>query len=333
MFEQLDFSRFHNKNTHERDQFCRELISELSKSGWVRLVNHGVPPESIDRAFEMSREFFELPLDQKLKSPHPPTAHPHRGFSPVGLENISSVSNYRSSAIQPLLRDMKVYLLIGYISTVFQYLASPGLHDGFRDTMNSFFTFCYEAELMILDAISIGLGLPIHSLRELHGAQTNELRLTHYPEVDRADFANATRIAAHTDFGTITLLFQDNVGGLGKRYYLPNVGIELTFKEMEQPPGSGVFVPADNAGLHECIVNVGDCLQIWTGLHSARHRVHLAKRESQGDMVPERFSIAYFAKPDRAALLRPLLDSLDKPTQKLLTANEFQHMRIEGTYA
>ncbi|OQE37136.1 hypothetical protein PENCOP_c010G06195 [Penicillium coprophilum] len=334
MFEQLDFSQFHSENTDERDQFCRELISELSKSGWVRLVNHGVPPESIDRAFEMSREFFDLPLDQKLKSPHPPTAHPHRGFSPVGLENISTVSNYRSSAIQPLLRDMKESYDIGSeLDPLYSNIwPPPGVHDGFRNTMNSFFTFCYDAELMILDAISIGLGLPIHSLRELHGAQTNELRLTHYPEVDRADFANATRIAAHTDFGTITLLFQDNVGGLGKRYYLPNMDIELTFKEMEQPPGSGVFVPADNAGPHECIVNVGDCLQMWTGLHSARHRVHLAK-ENQGNMVPERFSIAYFAKPDRAALLRPLLDSLDKPAQKLLTANEFQHMRIEGTYA
>jgi isopenicillin N synthase-like dioxygenase len=83
--------------------------------------------------------------------------------------------------------------------------------------MSSLFTVCYDAQLQILDTISIGLGLPIHTLRELHGAQTNELRLTHYPEVDRADFANATRIAAHTDFGTITLLFQDNVGGLGKQ--------------------------------------------------------------------------------------------------------------------
>jgi isopenicillin N synthase-like dioxygenase len=64
--------------------------------------------------------------------------------------------------------------------------------------------------------------------------------------------------------------------------------------------------------------------------------VHLAKSENQGRVIPERFSIAYFAKPDRAALLRPLLDSLvdsSKPVQKFLTAKEFQHMRIEGTYA
>lgn len=57
MLKQLDFSRFHRGSTDERDQFCRELISGLSKSGWVRLVNHGVPPESIDRAFEMVRDF------------------------------------------------------------------------------------------------------------------------------------------------------------------------------------------------------------------------------------------------------------------------------------
>ena len=105
---------------------------------------------------------------------------------------------------------------------------------------------------------------------------------------------------------------------------------------MEQPPGSGKFVPVDSAGPHECIVNVGDCLQMWTGLHSARHRVHLAHSENWGDVVPERFSIAYFAKPDRTALLHPLLNSLvdsSKPVQRVLTANEFQHMRIEGTYA
>jgi isopenicillin N synthase-like dioxygenase len=57
MLEQLDFSRFHHESTDERDQFCRKLVSELSKSGWVRLVNHGVPPESIDRAFDMVRTF------------------------------------------------------------------------------------------------------------------------------------------------------------------------------------------------------------------------------------------------------------------------------------
>lgn len=108
--------------------------------------------------------------------------------------------------------------------------------------------------------------------------------------------------------------------------------IQLT--EMEVPPHSGQFADIESGGPYECILNVGDCLQKWTGLHSARHRVHLpdqSKEEQINGIVPERFSIAYFAKPDRAAILRPLLLE-GVPEEKYLTANEFQHMRIAGTY-
>lgn len=110
---------------------------------------------------------------------------------------------------------------------------------------------------------------------------------------------------------------------------------------MELPPRSGNFVPVTSGGQHECILNVGDCLQLWTGLHSARHRVHL-NANSDGDLVPERFSIAYFGKPDRAALLAPLLatsdvdvhDGEEAINEKVshMTAHEFQQMRIQGTY-
>lgn len=103
---------------------------------------------------------------------------------------------------------------------------------------------------------------------------------------------------------------------------------------MEVPPQSGQFIDVESGGPYECILNVGDCLQKWTGLHSARHRVHLPDQSAEkegGQIIPERFSIAYFAKPDRAAILRPLMEEVD-PEAKYLTANEFQHMRIAGTY-
>lgn len=93
------------------------------------------------------------------------------------------------------------------------------MYDDFQPTFTSFFSVCYGAQLAILDAISIGLGLPAQTLGQLHVDQSNELRLTHYPAVERDDFTHSTRIAAHTDFGTITLLFQDSVGGLRKLYH------------------------------------------------------------------------------------------------------------------
>lgn len=103
------------------------------------------------------------------------------------------------------------------------------MHDAFQPTFTSFFLSCYRAELAILEAISVGLGLPRQTLGQLHSEQSNELRLTHYPAVPRGEFSHSTRIAAHTDFGTITLLFQDDVGGLRKNYvqFFFSVGANL----------------------------------------------------------------------------------------------------------
>lgn len=105
--------------------------------------------------------------------------------------------------------------------------------------------------------------------------------------------------------------------------------------EAESPPGSGTFVDVASGGLHECIVNVGDCLAKWTGLNSVCHRVHLPDNktdmaEGKKDIVAERFSIAYFGKPDRSASLRPLLGEAKEDAY--MTAGEFQNMRIQGTY-
>ena len=65
-------------------------------------------------------------------------------------------------------------------------------------------------------ALAIALGVSQDHLRSLHNRAENEFRLLHYPAIPALDLADgsATRIAEHTDFGTITMLFQDSVGGL-----------------------------------------------------------------------------------------------------------------------
>ncbi|KAI6285023.1 hypothetical protein MCOR07_007837 [Pyricularia oryzae] len=308
MYTQLDFSRFYSVDAAEQKEFCDALVSDLRQHGFARLVNHG------------SRRFFELPVDDKLKAPHPPTANPHRGYSAFGIENVSAVSRYNKSSATPLLKDMKESYDIGsQRDPLYNNIwPPPGVCDAFQPTFASFFEVCYRAQLAILEAIAIGLGLPRQSFAELHVDQTNELRLTHYPTVARDEFASSTRIAAHTDFGSITLLFQDSVGGL----------------QAESPPGSGTFVDVASGGPHECILNVGDCLGKWTGLESVYHRVHLPEpRTGPGGecaMVDERYSIAYFGKPDRSASLRPMTGEAKEGAY--MTAGEFQNMRIQGTY-
>ncbi|PTB66088.1 Clavaminate synthase-like protein [Trichoderma citrinoviride] len=327
MFQQLDFSVFHSDNAAEREGLCSQLVSNLKQFGFARLVNVGIPLGDIDRAFEISRVFFQLPLSEKLKSPHPPTANPHRGYSAFGIENVSAISNHGTCIARPLLKDMKESYDIGSQEDALydNIWPPPGVHDAFQPAFTSFFSTCYRAQLSILKAISIGLALPEQTLSQLHTEQANELRLTHYPTVPRGDFSHSTRIAAHTDFGTITLLFQDDVGGL----------------QVELPSGSGKFVDIASGGRYECILNVGDCLHLWTGLRSARHRVHLPASgnagktaDSEDDVVDERYSIAYFAKPNRSASLRPLLQDAGARAEGVsyMTAGEFQQMRISGTY-
>ncbi|KAK6086078.1 hypothetical protein SCUP234_01478 [Seiridium cupressi] len=224
MFDRLDFASFHSADPVEREEFCSKLISSLKQYGFVKLINHGVSPLDIDNAFDETRRFFELPLDQKLKSPHPPSPNPHRGYSAFGIENVSTHSNYGSIAKLPLLKDMKESYDIGSEhDELYSNIWPPaGVQDTFQPILTSFFSACYRAELDILAALSIGLGLSAETLSQLHVKQSNELRLTHYPAVPRKDFAHSTRIATHTDFGTITLLFQDAVGGLRKQLFILN---------------------------------------------------------------------------------------------------------------
>lgn len=133
MLDRLDFKEFYSPDTSERNGFCRRLVSSLKQKGFVRLVNHGVPPQDIDKAFlevrfwlstmgagygiqtdlvvvEQTQQFFQLPLEEKLKSPHPPTPNPHRGYSAFGVEVVATHSNFESKTPMPLLKDMKVSL-------------------------------------------------------------------------------------------------------------------------------------------------------------------------------------------------------------------------------
>lgn len=50
-------------------------------------------------------------MKDKMLAPHPPTANPHRGFSPMGMENIAAVANFGTAETNKVsleLKDMKV---------------------------------------------------------------------------------------------------------------------------------------------------------------------------------------------------------------------------------
>lgn len=70
---------------------------------------------------------------------------------------------------------------------------------------------------MILRAMALGLGLPSEDFfLRFHSGHNNQLRLLHYPAVPTARLESEvfTRLDAHTDWPSITMVFQDDCGGL-----------------------------------------------------------------------------------------------------------------------
>lgn len=70
---------------------------------------------------------------------------------------------------------------------------------------------------MLLRAVAIGIGVEDEDFfLRFHSGNNNQLRLLHYPPILAADLMDHSkaRMPAHTDWGTITLSFQDDCGGL-----------------------------------------------------------------------------------------------------------------------
>ena len=83
----VDFSAFsYGSDVERRERTARALAEYCHLNGFVGITGHGVPMELLERAFSMSKRLFDLPLEDKLKAPHPEGMTPHRGYSGVGRE-------------------------------------------------------------------------------------------------------------------------------------------------------------------------------------------------------------------------------------------------------
>ncbi|KAL2847613.1 hypothetical protein BJX68DRAFT_108509 [Aspergillus pseudodeflectus] len=367
----LDFADFAHGSQAQQDGFCQKLHASLSTLGFVKIRNHSIPDETLDEVFEWSKKFFDLPLEDKLQAAHPVQANPHRGWSCVGQEKLSVIRQGKA------VFDLKESFDQGPQSDPLypNIFPPPTTLPHFRPFMERFYESCQTLHLHLLTALALSFSLPPTFFTARCSRNSSELRLNHYPpatcaaDLDALADGSMMRISSHTDFGTVTLLFQDGVGGL----------------EVEDQDRSGVYIPVlptarsgsgdgDEGGEggrvgRELIVNVGDCLQRWTNdrLRSANHRVTLpvgmktkggssagsGSRSWSGSgaaaggsssnggtfhthEVPRRYSVAYFGKPDREALVGAIPELVRDGEQVkyggTMTAWEYNQSRLLQTY-
>ena len=196
----------------------------------------------------------------------------------------------------------------------------PGFDPQFRPAMEAYRDECIALSLRLLEMMCDGLGLEPIFLNSLFDPEhTGFVRLNYYPvgdpmhgrdDVEHLDVADLG-IHHHSDAGALTILQQDDVGGL--QVYNDGMWFDV-------PPLDGAFV-----------INTGDMMQVWSNdhYHAPIHRV-LAMSETA------RYSIPFFYNPRADAKVSPLpsVVSVDRPARyREIAWSDFRSKRTDGDYA
>jgi len=326
----IDFADFGDGTSPEAREIGKKFYEACRDVGFAYLINTGIPQEKIDEMFEWSKKLFALPTEVKQRAPHPPEGWYHRGYSGIGKEQVSQMvfDPTELAKIRANAPDFKESFDMGFEGAPARlkniWLPEEDL-PGFRAYATHFFDLCRAFQTTkLLRALANGLpGVADDFFDEYHEKADNQLRLLHYPAAPTDMFASGHkgRIGAHTDFGTCTILFQDDCGGL----------------EVESPHEPGKFIPAPPIP-GAVVFNIGDFLMRWSNdtLKSTLHRVRAPPPQAaDGGMTRERFSIPYFMTADREKVIDCLPGCFgpDNPKKyEPINAGQYIDMRLNATY-
>ncbi|KAF5717777.1 gibberellin 20-oxidase [Fusarium mundagurra] len=276
----IDFSRFLSGTPVERNETANAILDGFKTAGFIYLKNHPILPKDLQHAFDLSARFFNEPLEKKMEVVWT-TPEANRGYSAPGREKVSQLKDIQEvEKVRAALPDLKESLEIGREGEPGhpnRWLEETGDLVGFRKDMLGFFEKCRQLHVEVMKAIAVGMGLDDRFFDSFVDVGDNTLRLLHYPAVESDVFKTkpgTVRAGAHSDYGSITLLFQDARGGL----------------QVKSPTGQFVdATPIEGT----VVVNAGDLLARWSNdtIKSTIHRV-VEPPQKQAGSYPPRYSIA-----------------------------------------
>ncbi|XP_044507408.1 protein DMR6-LIKE OXYGENASE 2-like [Mangifera indica] len=260
-----------------------ELVFEIGQTcknwGFFQVVNHGVPLELLRRMEKVAKEFFDQSMEEKKLVKRDEV-------NPLGYHDSEHTKN---------VRDWKeVFDFTVEDPTFIPASHEPGDEElriltnqwpqkppEFREVCQEYVQEVQKLAYKLLELVSLSLGLPADRMHGYFKGQTSFLRLNHYPACPSPELALG--VGRHKDAGALTVLAQDDVGGLEVRR-----------------KSDGEWIPVKPAP-DAFIINVGDVIQVWSNdrYESVEHRVVVNSEK-------ERFSIPFFFFPAHYAMIKPL---------------------------
>ncbi|MBV6624615.1 MAG: isopenicillin N synthase family oxygenase [Rivularia sp. (in: Bacteria)] len=292
----IDLSLFNNGDIDEKQNVVKQIYQVCHEIGFIYIKNYNISPKLTEQVFEYSQYLFNLSLEAKQKMAWS-DEFSNQGY--VGIER------ERLNPDNPgdLKEAFNIFRFDNFPTSLYLAPAIP-----------SFYEACTEVANNILAAFSLALKLPEDFFTKNHNQQNHTLRLLHYPALRQSPKIGQIRAGEHSDYGSITLLFQDDIGGL----------------EVQTAAGEWIAAPkiADTI-----LVNTGDLMQRWTNnvFCSTKHRVIIPG----GDKVKfSRYSMAFFCHPNQDTEISCLEScKTDKSViYPAITAGEYLLNRLQATY-
>ncbi|MEO1537134.1 MAG: 2-oxoglutarate and iron-dependent oxygenase domain-containing protein [Pseudomonadota bacterium] len=297
----LDWSRF--SSGEDRPGFVDDLSHACRDTGFFLVTGHGIPQSLVEQTLDAADRFFALPTADKSKFDIRKIGN-NRGWSGPGTENLDDTN--------PDQVDLKEAFNTGLefapddprlTSQPFRGMNAWPDVPGFRDTVMTYFNAVHALGVDLHRAIALDLDLPEHYFAPFLDEPLATLRMLRYPG---GDASNGIGAGAHTDYGSITVLYSDGEPGL-----------------QVQPRGQDwIDVPSVPGAF---IINIADCLMRWTNdiYVSTPHRVRVPKK-------PRR-SLAFFLDPNPDALIEAL-PGTGAAKYPPITGADYLKMRLDATY-
>ena len=293
----------------EEKEFSRTLLQDFfsayNKYGFGYIINHGIEKTLIEQLFQVSKQFHSQPLSEKMRVA---LDHNHRGYIAINTSTdvnskLADVKKPNQSESFMMMREDKSELPDVYLSGPNQW---PKL-ENFKEVLEKYTCNMTKLGRNLMRLALLSSGVKDLSVMQSLDTPTIWLRLLHYPPISKNSPSDLYGSAPHTDFGCLTILAQDEIGGL----------------QVQTREGEWIDVPKLEGSF---VVNVGDMLSRYTNglLRSTPHRVINKSGK-------ERFSCPFFFDPHTNAVIQPLKGT-GKPKFSPINFGEFLREELEASY-
>jgi isopenicillin N synthase-like dioxygenase len=294
--------------TDAEQAVAKAVDSACRRSGFFYVVGHGIDPGLLTELEVLARRFFALPESEKAQIEMSRAKRAWRGWFPVGAELTSGVPDLKEG----------IYFGSEFGPEHPRVVAQTPMHGlnlfpsdptDLKRAVLAYIDAMTELGQKVLSGIGLGLGLRPDWFREnLTSDPLVLFRIFRYPAISTEE--ERWSVGEHTDYGLLTLLAQDETGGLQVK--TPQGWIEV-------PPLTDTFV-----------CNLGDMLERLTGgrYRSTAHRVRNAGAR-------DRLSFPFFMDPSWDAVVDSLPIVARPPDADRDAALRWDHASVhgfEGTY-